>query len=540
MTLDPANDLTGVWAVDDNASDSLEPMMKALGLPWAARKIALSLKFTVSIVHTASELHFVSKCRMFAHPTDLLLDGLVRQTVNDKGAIVLQRAWQNVPGFTPPAALPPAEPPVADVVKLAGTLCITTELPDGKGRIFEARRRAGDGFEVYTQYFAPSDDASAAAPGVVKACVRQVYHRLADDDTNAVAITATGASSNAQLATDVEPCVAEVMDAAKRRDEARARAGDAPPVTAADIERTHLPRALLSQFQDRRANLSGRWVPDAAHVAQLEALLGAAKLPVVPAPTGRGATAVVSIVQTHTQLTVDGPSALLAPDTAVLTDGRPHQCRLATSGKLAAAVSCTVESDDVVLHVVYGAPPPRFTDATTVNTGFRVMDLWCVVSRTCLRRVVTVIKNGSAVGVAHVEMHRQESEDERAAALAVEQIAAQRKQTVEERSAHEARLRQVAADRVRWERDTETTAAKRLRRNDRLRAPCMASGLGMAGGGCVALWQSPAAGVILVAAFLVLMLWLVLAWAPGVPDPRPPLTMDSLKAAPPPHKPKND
>ena len=89
--------LSGEWTPDDARSrTTLEPLMKALGVPWAARKIVGRMKFMCELKHTSKVLTVTDTSTMGIKTQSFMLDGVTRDVTNDKGQSVETRAWETM------------------------------------------------------------------------------------------------------------------------------------------------------------------------------------------------------------------------------------------------------------------------------------------------------------------------------------------------------------------------------------------------------------------------------------------------------------
>jgi hypothetical protein len=160
----PEQCLTGSWVVDPARSESLEPFLRALDLPAAARKVALSLRVCNSILHTGNTLTLVDKSPVFTNRTALWLDGIARDRVGDDGKVAVLRAWRVSPSFVPP---PDAPLPLDPQGRVPGTVLYVVDLPDSMGSTLEYRWRDGASMMVRSELY--------SAAGEIRAVVTRVW-----------------------------------------------------------------------------------------------------------------------------------------------------------------------------------------------------------------------------------------------------------------------------------------------------------------------------------------------------------------------------
>lgn len=125
----PAWLLTGTWVADEARSrDSLEPMLRAMGTPWAARRMVRGLRIVTALAHEpgARLIEVASSSLGEGKPSVFHLDGETRplQIGRREGAV---RA-----------------------VELAryGAVRLEITLPDGKGTLLDTRRVLPNGHEI--------------------------------------------------------------------------------------------------------------------------------------------------------------------------------------------------------------------------------------------------------------------------------------------------------------------------------------------------------------------------------------------------------
>ena len=112
--------LTGEWMPDEARSrTTLEPMMKALGVPWAARKIVNRMKFICEMRHSSTGLIVIDKTTMGEKTQSYNMDGKGHVKRDDKGGEVTVRCIPN-----------------ADE---QGSVTLETDLPNGLGTMIDRR-----------------------------------------------------------------------------------------------------------------------------------------------------------------------------------------------------------------------------------------------------------------------------------------------------------------------------------------------------------------------------------------------------------------
>jgi hypothetical protein len=98
---------------------TLEPMMKALGVPWAARKIVNRMKFICEMRHSSTGLIVIDKTTMGEKTQSYNMDGKGHVKRDDKGGEVTVRCIPN-----------------ADQ---QGSVTLETDLPNGLGTMIDRR-----------------------------------------------------------------------------------------------------------------------------------------------------------------------------------------------------------------------------------------------------------------------------------------------------------------------------------------------------------------------------------------------------------------
>jgi len=117
-------DLSGVWVLDLDASDSLDDMLKRQGISGVRRRIMRKTVVTQSIEHRGNTLtiHVDSKHK---HATEhLILDGESRPAKTPEGQDIMQKALWSENGL--------------EVISRADVV-----LDDGSSAVLEIRRRLG-------------------------------------------------------------------------------------------------------------------------------------------------------------------------------------------------------------------------------------------------------------------------------------------------------------------------------------------------------------------------------------------------------------
>jgi len=69
-----SRNMSGVWVVDRDQSDSIEPLMGKLGVNWLARRMVKNVEVVSIILHTPIRLHITDKSKLGKHETECLLD----------------------------------------------------------------------------------------------------------------------------------------------------------------------------------------------------------------------------------------------------------------------------------------------------------------------------------------------------------------------------------------------------------------------------------------------------------------------------------
>jgi hypothetical protein len=111
--------LTGTWEADEvRSATTLEPMMEALGVPWAARKLVNRMRFVNHFDHSSTEFVVSDLSTMRVKTVTYVLDGAVREMTNSKGEVSLVKAFEDL---------------------ATNSVTIETVLPDQRGRLHDTR-----------------------------------------------------------------------------------------------------------------------------------------------------------------------------------------------------------------------------------------------------------------------------------------------------------------------------------------------------------------------------------------------------------------
>jgi hypothetical protein len=111
--------LTGTWEADEvRSATTLEPMMEALGVPWAARKLVNRMRFVNHFDHSSTEFVVSDLSTMRVKTVTYVLDGAVREMTNSKGEVSLVKAFEDLD---------------------SNSVTIETVLPDQRGKLHDTR-----------------------------------------------------------------------------------------------------------------------------------------------------------------------------------------------------------------------------------------------------------------------------------------------------------------------------------------------------------------------------------------------------------------
>ncbi len=86
-------DLSGTWALDLEASDSLDPLMKARGMGWMKRKLAANMEVTQVIVQQGDTLEVQLLSAVRTESMTLHVDGKTREETTSEGPSQVSHRW---------------------------------------------------------------------------------------------------------------------------------------------------------------------------------------------------------------------------------------------------------------------------------------------------------------------------------------------------------------------------------------------------------------------------------------------------------------
>lgn len=89
-----AGDLAGTWVLDLEASDSVDPILKAQGVSWMKRKAAASLQVTLTIAGSGNDLTIDTESSLSSRSETLTVDGETRTKQSDKGPAQVTHEWK--------------------------------------------------------------------------------------------------------------------------------------------------------------------------------------------------------------------------------------------------------------------------------------------------------------------------------------------------------------------------------------------------------------------------------------------------------------
>lgn len=91
-----AVDFSGTWALDVNASGSMDPILELQGVSWARRKLAERLDARVRITQVGDRLTAVYDNVLGKQEQVLVFDGMPHETVNPAGiATTFSTSWRD-------------------------------------------------------------------------------------------------------------------------------------------------------------------------------------------------------------------------------------------------------------------------------------------------------------------------------------------------------------------------------------------------------------------------------------------------------------
>lgn len=99
-----------MWVVIPEASDSLDPFLKEIGVAWVVRKLAASVQVTTTLLHTPDKFSVHDKSSAGETLVELTPDGEYREVTNSENKTSRMKCTQGDGEFQePPRGICPSQ-----------------------------------------------------------------------------------------------------------------------------------------------------------------------------------------------------------------------------------------------------------------------------------------------------------------------------------------------------------------------------------------------------------------------------------------------